>query len=206
MTQNIQKILVVGQGPNDLGFLEGFRKILNCEAKLLDYETSRALRQRGSFTRRKDAARIWEERGDIDLIIRLTDSDQNQPQRARIDEMSRWPSEARDMLIVGVCNRDIEHWLLLDAHYLGKRLDFDSKDLPVDRVGLSGFVKSKIKEKAIAHNYKDFVAKLVEDAPSETIRLWLRDAAFADFYDECRRVAKKHDCPIPNLRERSEGN
>jgi len=79
----IARILVVGQGPNDMGFLEGLRDRLGCDAELIDYSANPHLRKRGSYTKTNDARLIWERRENADLIVRLTDGDVDRPQEVR---------------------------------------------------------------------------------------------------------------------------
>ncbi len=197
----IRRILVVGQGPSDLGFLEGLRDRLGCDAELVDYSSDPSLRQRGSYTRRSDARLIWQRFRNVDLIVRLTDGDTDRPQEARRTEGQRWPEEAWPLLVVGVCDRDVEHWLCLDPDYAGRVLGFDAHQLPGDREERSGFVKSRIRLTCPDGDYRSFVRRIVRDAPPETLKRWLANGAFADFYEQCRDAAQQHDCVVANLRD-----
>lgn len=197
----IRRILVVGQGPNDLGFLEGLRDRLGCDAELVDYSRDPSLRQRGSYTRRSDARLIWQRFRNVDLIVRLTDGDTYRPQEACRTEGQRWPEEAKSLLIVGVCDRDVEHWLCLDPGYAGRVLGFDPGHLPADREARSGFIKNRIRRVCPDGEYQSFVAGIVKKAPPESLKRWLENGAFADFYEQCRAAAQRHDCPVTNLRD-----
>ncbi|MGQ9651617.1 MAG: hypothetical protein ACUVXJ_16035 [Phycisphaerae bacterium] len=197
----IKQILVVGQGPNDLGFLEGLCDCLGCRAELVDYRKDPGLRQRGTYTKKRDAKLIWQRFRNVDLIVRLTDGDTNRPREARRTEEQYWPEEARSLLIVGVCDRDLEHWLCLDPGYVGRVLDFDPGQLPPDREARSGFIKRRIRLACPDGDYRKFVRRIVSDAPSETLKRWLANGAFAEFYEQCRDAARQHCCVVANLRD-----
>jgi hypothetical protein len=199
----IRKVLVVGQGPNDVGFLRGIRDRLKCEAELIDYRSVPLLRQRGSYTRRTDARLIWSEaqRLGVDLVVRLTDGDITQPAQVAQDEIERFPVGARERLVCGVCNRDIEHWICLDPRYCAKEFGFDVADLPEERAARSGFIKNRItKMVSTGSSYDEVVATYVLRAPTETLKQWLSDPAFARFYDDCRRAALREECSVETER------
>lgn len=199
----IERILVVGQGPNDLGFLDGLRQLLGCRAELVNrLSDGSEARLRGHVTRAKqDAKYIWDHRGDVDLIVRLTDGDTDRPQDTIREELDRWPPEAHPLLVCGVCDRDVEHWMSLDPDYVARQLGFGGRQLPRRREERSGFIKNRIKERCAGQDYLAFVAGFVSNAPSETLRHWLDNAAFSRFYDQCRGAAQQHTCPVKNLRD-----
>lgn len=203
----IQQILIVAQGPNDVGFLRGLRDRLGCAAQLVDYTSGdKLLRQRGQFTRKKDAQLICSNYSHIDLIVRLTDGDIKQPQKVKREEQSRWPTEAQDILAFGVCDRDIEHWMCLDLDYAEKELEFDRAQLPNNREQKSSFIKNRIDKRRGNQDYTAFVADFVINAPPATVRRWLDNPAFSDFYDQCRAAAQRHDCEVKNLRDTEEAS
>ncbi len=199
----IERILVVGQGPNDLGFLTGLRQLLGCDAELVNrLSDGSEARLRDHVTRRKqDAKYIWDHRGDVDLIVRLTDGDTDSPQDTIRKELDRWPSEAGPLLVCGVCDRDVEHWMCLDPDYAAEKLGFDKNQLPGRREERSGFIKNRIKKRCGSQDYMAFVADFVNNAPPATVRRWLANPAFSRFYDRCRDAAQEHTCPVENLRE-----
>ncbi|MBI4579934.1 MAG: hypothetical protein HY718_09550 [Planctomycetes bacterium] len=200
----IRKIILVGQGPNDIGFLEGLRDRLGCDAELLDYTDRPVLRQRGTYTRRKDADLIWREfqAAGGDLLIRLTDGDTHSTKTVINTEIRRYPAEAEGLLVCGVCDRDVEHWMGLDRGYLCEYLDCLPTDVPNERQDFTRFVKSRLER--IAGDDRDFrgaVAAFVRRASRSTMKAWLEHPSFATFYDDCRQAAIRDDCPVPNERD-----
>lgn len=198
----IRRILVVAQGPNDVGFLKGLRDLLECDAELTTcLADGKEARLRDHVTRsRQDAQYIWDQRGEVDLIVRLTDGDTAKPQDTLRAELARWPEQAREMLICGVCDRDVEHWMCLDVDYAARALNFDKGRLPERREERSGFIKNRIREQCPSGEYDTFVARFVAGAPRETIRRWLQNPAFRQFHDHCVRAARRHDCRVKELR------
>ncbi len=202
----IERVLAICQGPNDIGLLTGLRDRLGCAADVRSSLNDPALRQRGVHLLRTNAKRIWVEaqRTGIHLVVRLTDSDGRPFQQILREERSRFPEPAQPFLVCGVCDPDVEHWLNLDTIYAAGRLNFDPQDLPSDRVGYSSFIKHRIQLVSGGkrpEDYRDFIAQFVREAPDETMRRWLKDQSFGDFYSECVRVAKlQQDCPIRDER------
>ncbi len=198
----IERVILVGQGENDIGFLEGLRDRLGCEAESVTYLLGLPrLRQRGHFTLKRDAARISEGHPSADLIVRLTDGDADRPQDAYREELRRWPASVQSKLVCGVCDRDIEHWMCLDPDYAARRLCYSLGQLPKERKERTGFLKGRIDEMRGSQSRKDYVARFVREAPKETVLRWLANPAFRHFYDQCRDKAQQHDCVVANLRD-----
>jgi hypothetical protein len=198
----IVEVVLVAQGENDIGFLEGLRERLRCGANAIHYLSGHPeLRQRSHHTRTCDAKDICERFRNADLIVRLTDGDANRPQDACREELERWPSHARPKLVCGVCDRDVEHWICLDPDYAARRLHFAPDQLPKERKDRSGFIKHRIDEARGSQARKDFVAGFVRDAQVATMRRWLANPAFGTFYSECVRAAKLQDCEVNDERK-----
>jgi hypothetical protein len=105
------------------------------------------------------------------------------------------------MLVCGVCDRDVEHWMTLDPDYASRLLDFDVEELPARRDERSTFIKGRIgKIMPPADSFGDFVARYVTGAPAESFRRWLSNPAFGRFYDECRHAALSRNCAVTNER------
>jgi hypothetical protein len=199
-------VLVIAQGPNDIGFLMGLRDRLGCGAELINYQADPRLRQRSSLLKRGQAKLICEvslNQYPVDLIVRLTDGDTRRCHEVRNKTVEAFPENVRAMLVCGVCDRDVEHWLSLDPHYLARELEFDPSELPAARLERSSFVKSKVSQRAKATrtSFVDVVAELVREAP---LHSWLANPAFADFYDQCRDAAQRRGCEVTNLRDREQ--
>jgi hypothetical protein len=199
----IRTVVLVVQGENEIGFLEGLRDCLGCGAQSVHYlQNHPELRLRSQYTRKKEANDIWRVYRGADLVIRLTDGDTDRPQDACREELKQWPGESHPLLICGVCDRDIEYWMCIDAEYAASRLECRVEQLPRDRKDRSGFVKNRIETVRGGQPYRDFVADFVRAAPKKTIRRWLDNPAFAHFYEQCRdRAQQAGDCPMRNLRD-----
>ena len=106
----IRTIGVIYQDRNSLGFLEGVRRRLNCEARLVDppagIGNTRDLP-------RKQARLAWAhfQKNRVDLVVRLTDADRTRWQDVRRDELHRVPSGASSVWICGVAVENLEEWL-----------------------------------------------------------------------------------------------
>ena len=204
----IRNIVLIGQGPNDIGFLEGLRDRLGCHAEITDYRDEPILRKKGTLTRPKDARLIINRclsRQPVDLVVRLTDGDTKRPQDIARKERTRFPERIDSLFICGVCDRDIEAWLTLDVSHLARTLGFDPTELPVDREARSAFIKNRITRSLQQdQTYTAFVADFVRQAPSSVVKRWLANPAFSAFYDDCRAAAERHDCEVTNLRDAGE--
>ncbi len=198
----IEVVLVIGQGPNDIGFLEGLRDRLGCFAQLVNFENEPRLRRRGTWTRKKEAKLILKtclQKYRLDLIVSLTDGDASKWQHVRQEEHDRWPAEWQSMLVCGVCDRDVEHWITLDPIYAGQVCGFERSELPPDRKDRSRFVKRRIQRRLLpGQTYTEFLADFVRKAPTSTIRSWLADPAFGAFYQDCLAAAARHQCRVKN--------
>lgn len=201
----IEKVLVIAQGPNDFGFISGLRDRLGCRARLIDHTHHPLLRQRSKHVRTKDAKLIWQEcqRVSADLIVRVTDADDNRPQDVKRKEIARFPPEARSVLICAVCDCSIEHWLSIDAQYASKELKFGDKTLPSHDRDRAAFIKRRIAENRGNIPCDQYVANYIRHAPIETIKLWLQEPTFRDFYDQCVSAAKTHHCEVVDERSAS---
>ncbi len=203
----IRQILAVSQGPNDLGFLQGLKDRLGCDAKLIASSELPILRQRGSITKRTDGRLIWDEsrRLGADLIVRITDADDQPVRDVLRQECQKYPEEAHSVLLCGACDPDIEHWLSLDLDYTMEQLDFNDTDYPKQRHDRSGFIKQKLQNtRQDQESFSERVARFVREAPPETMRIWLDNASFSHFYDDCRRMAIQHSCEVRNERNKED--
>lgn len=200
----IRRIALVGQGPNDIGFVNGLKDRLGCDAKLVDLTSRPILRSRGSYTRSKDAKLITGEAQGADLVIRITDAAKDRWQKVVREEKKRYPNELQGRFICGACERDIEHWMALDPRYAAKQLHFEVEDLPKQRADRTGFLKHHIQRRVTGGDYVEFVSQFVRDASPQTMKQWLRNPAFRQFYDECIAAAKRANCDVNDERSRSE--
>ena len=196
----IKTIVLISQGPNDIGFVRGLRDRLGSKADVVDCYDEPILRRRGTFTRRKDAKLaidICLKKYPVDLFVRITDGDVHRPQDVVRAELARYPSNVNSMLVCGVCDRDVENWLALDAGYAAKTLHFSPTELPAERAERADFLKGRITRRlAPGQTYTEFVTALVSNAPEATFKCWLQNPAFRTFYDECTAAARRANCEV----------
>lgn len=195
----IRKIGVLYQDANSYGFLEGVKRRLKCEAELVAPSTA-ALSKSTMMSSRQArlAVKILQKEG-VDVIVRFTDADGNRWQDIQRQEIGAFPEQVKEMLICGVAVNNVEQWLALDPAYIGSVLSInDVSALPPDQ-------QTAVIKKAIAHQRQpdepahEVTARIVADAPSEVFQRWLKsDEALRNFYQECRRIAARADCDVPN--------
>lgn len=201
----IRRIAVIAQGPNDVGFLHGLKDRLRCDAEIVDYSTVPILRRRNKYTPPKEMRLILRHVKDTDLLVRLTDADKDRWQEVTRREAGCFSQQFAGRFICGVCDRDVENWMLLHKPYAARVLHFQPEDIPSDRADRSRFVKSKIS--SILGGQRDhigFVARFVREAPADAFAIWLKDPAFSRFYDECVAAARQVDCPVNDERSPSD--
>lgn len=199
----IENILLISQGPNDRGFVEGLKHRLGCEAALRDYAQDPNLRIRGQSMRRGEWRILQDSLRSVhvDLIVRLTDADEGRPQTVENEERSRCPDALRGILVIGVCDRCVESWMTLDMNYASNALGLPVDGFPNDPISRAQFVKGHIRRSAADEDYHAFVSGFVRDAPPDAFTSWLRDRSFQRFYDACRAAAARADCPIRDERD-----
>ena len=195
----INRIGVIYQDRNSFGFLDGLRQRLNCAAQLIAAPaaigTSRQLT-------RKQAKQTWQyfQKKGVELVVRLTDADQQRWQEVRRSEEEVFPAEARSMYICGVAVNNTEDWLCLDTHHLAALLAIAPSELAdvVHRTDRVKHALSRARRENVDEGLSDMVARIVRDAPSSVFRRWLRDDALQRFYSDCRLAATAADCGTPN--------
>jgi len=193
----IRTIGIIYQDRNSLGFLDGIRKRLNCDARLVGppagIGNTRDLP-------RKQAQLAWAhfQKNQVDLVVRLTDADRTRWQDVRRDELERVPLEARSIWICGIAVENLEEWLCLEPGYLAEALAIPKSELssPQNRTGV---VKNAVAmRRRTEEDSSEVVARIVCEAPVGVFRRWLRDDALRCFYSDCRDAAKQADCETPN--------
>lgn len=156
-----------------------------------------------SFRREIEKA-LWDLRDDksCDLLVVLTDSDENAWRDVQKREWARVPVDCRHMCVFGVAERNIECWLAIDRVALARELQCDPSDIPTDDP--SSFVKRRFglgERDAARTEAKDRVSRFVKGAPMKS---WIEGSeSFEEFYEDVRRLAKQRKCDLPNEREAS---
>ena len=193
----ITRIGVIYQDKNSLGFLEGLRVRLGCEAEFVEPPTRIGRPQR---LPRREAALAWRyfQKRAVDLVVRFTDADGHRWQDVRRKELDVSPEQAGDLWICGVAVNNPEDWLCLASDHLAEVLNLRPEDL-VDSEHRPGRIKRAITlARRADQGQADVVAEIVQKAPREVFRRWLDDDALRAFYSDCRAAAARADCQTPN--------
>jgi broad specificity phosphatase PhoE len=135
-----------------------------------------------------------------DVLVILTDSDDQRWRELKQREWSRVPLDCQHMSVFGVAERNIECWLSADRTALAKELKCEPEQIPTDDP--SGFVKRRfgLGERDVAkEDAKKQIQAFVAAAP---LKAWIENSeSFRDFYDDARRLAAQRTCQMPNERD-----
>ncbi len=194
----IQKIGIICQDANSRGFLEGLKTRLGCSAELIPVPI--AVGKSVYMTKRQSKiAWAYLRKQGVDLIIRFTDADDARRQDVQRGELKTFPDAAQSIFVCGVAVRNTEHWLNLDPQYLAEKLGLSSvqrTDRNSDPTGLIKSALSKIRRPE--EKSSDVVARLIQEAPSDVFKIWLRNKSLQEFYSDCRQAALRAECDVPN--------
>ncbi len=193
----IRTIGVIYQDRNSLGFLEGVRRRLKCDAKLVDPPAG--IGNTRDLPRRQ-ARLAWAhfQKKGVDLVVRLTDADETRWQDVRRDELHRIPSGASSVWICGVAVENPEDWLSLDPGYLAAALGIPNSELSSAQNRIGAVKRAIATRRRAEEDSSEVVARIVCEAPSEVFRRWLKDESFRCFYTDCRGAASRENCETPN--------
>ena len=195
----ITRIGVLYEDVTSLGFLDGLRQRLRCDAELV--RPTGAIAKTPHLTRRT-AKRAWEffqARG-VDLVVRFTDADKDPWQRKQQRETTLFPEGASGLVVCGVAARNVEDWLALDVGYLAKALRIEASELR-DGPDRTGRIKHAINVATTSSGEEksNLVSRIVAQAPGDVFCRWLqRDDSLRTFYQDCRSAAAKDKCETPN--------
>ncbi len=195
----IQKIGVIYQDRNSFGFLDGLRRRLGCAAELI---RPPAAIGNTRVLPRKQARLAWDhfQKKGVELVVRLTDADNEPWQEVRRKEQNNIPKNATSVWIFGVAVNNVEDWLCLDQEYIARELSVSLTEVAI-RANRTGLIKSAIAAKAQTVNSSSFevVGQFVAEAPPNSFRRWLQnDEALQVFYSDCRAAATRANCETPN--------
>ncbi|MBN2560111.1 MAG: hypothetical protein JXQ75_04200 [Phycisphaerae bacterium] len=193
----IDRIGVICQDANSLGFLQGLKARLKCEAELIK---APATVGKSTYMTKRQAKNAWaffREKG-VDRIIRFTDADDDRWQSVRREEPKSFDVAARSILVCGVAVRNTEHWLNLMQDHLAKVLRLSVAQLRATK-DPTDLIKAALKRiRRPDQNASDVVAGIVERAPPRVFQSLLKYQSFRTFYNDCRAEALKADCEVPN--------
>ncbi len=183
------------EGSTDRALITGLKNRWCPDAELVEGK----FRGQTETRRRAEMPRICQELAhkDVSLIVFLTDSNAAPWRQAKKDEEQRCPQKYHRLSVFGVCRRNVECWLSVDADYIANQLgrtaaEFrveDPKGIVESAFGISGLDKQEEK-----------IAQFVRQAP---LRHWLSNASFEDFFSQLWQKTKELGCKIENLRDPS---
>jgi hypothetical protein len=194
----IEKIGLLYQDSNSLGFLLGVRRRLSCHAQFID--PPGAIAKSTTMTRRQSRL-AWEffQRQSVDLVLRFTDADGNKWQDIRRAELESFPEGARAILVCGVAVENVEQILAIDAAFVEQRLGIESFSSIPRHEQTDSIKAALIRMRSNDEPASAVVEKLVAEAPSEVFRRWLTDSeSFGRFYSDVRAAALRSGCSVPN--------
>lgn len=185
------------EGSTDRALLRGLQQRWCPAAQLVEGSFRGASRQ----SRRREVPKICLELSTkgADTVVFLSDSNDDDPNAWRAvlqAEQGRVPTQYAHLVVVGVCQRNVECWLCADADWTAKRTGRSAADFRIsdpkgpfeEAMGISARDRKE-----------EEIAALVREAP---LWNWLANASFEHFYDKLWRESKQRDCQVENLRER----
>lgn len=180
------------EGSTDKWLLHGLRERWCPEAELVEG------RYRGAFRRREIPKACFElyTKG-VDLIILLRDANAENWRHVHKDDLKACDEQHAAIVVVGVCDRNVECWLVADAQYAASKLGLSEAEWHIDD-------PKKLVEKAMGitrlDDKRDEIMKYVSAAP---LHRWLHNASFEHFYDALWQMSKRLQCTLENLRDAS---
>ena len=138
----IEKIGVIYQDANSLGFLKGLQSRLNCDAELISPPAPIGISQTLTRKQARNAWLYFCKKG-VDLIVRFTDADTDRWQDIRRSELEVFPDEANATTVCGVAVDNTENWLALDPSYIAQALDIPEHEL-MNSAQQTGRIKSAL--------------------------------------------------------------
>jgi len=194
----IDRIGVLCQDRISFGFLLGIKRRLQCDAEFIE-PASAGIAKSTTMTRRqaKLALADFSRRG-VDLIVRFTDADRNRWQEISRNEEKVFAASA-SIFVCGVAVNNVEDWLAIDQVYLASVLGIDPREF-ANASQRSDAVKGALKRLRDPNEPQSkAVARIVEQAPTEVFRRWLKsDDSLQKFYQACRAAARRASCEVPN--------
>ena len=183
------RIGFIVQGSTDSAFIEGLK------GRWCKHATLESLGYRGSKLRPRDYSKACKEawHKGCDVVVILTDSDNEHLNPVYKAEKSHLDAEVEHYVVLGVAVRNIECWICANPEYIAQGYPCDPDDLRVDDPKSAfqtalGITKYEKKEEEIA--------LLVCNYPS--LKPMLQKPSFKRFYDEATDFAQRNDCQIPN--------
>lgn len=129
----------------------------------------------------------------VELIVFLRDANKENWRDVLKADDNRCRSKHRHLVVVGVCDRNIECWLCADADWIASQTQHEPDEFKVPdpkepfekAMGITRFDRKDEK-----------IAILVRHAP---LHHWLRNRSFKEFYERLRAKSQQMACDIENL-------
>ncbi len=178
------------EGSTDKWMLHGLRNRWCPRAELVEG------RYRGAFRRREIPKACSELRSKgVDLIILLRDANNENWRDVAQGDRNACKREDVDLVVVGVCDRNVECWLVAYPQYAAQQTGLvessfavaDPKNVFNHAMGIT-----RLDDK------RDELTAYVRKAP---LHRWLSNNSFESFYVQLWAKSKELDCALENLRE-----
>lgn len=181
------------EGSTDRAFLTGLRQRWCPVAELVPGhfpgDTGQSLR--------RELRQICEELAikSVHVMMFLVDADEREWRDVKRQMSQLLPEARRELVILGVAERNVECWICADPNYIATMLRVPQEELRVPEP--KGRFESAMRISG-ADRKEPEIAALVENAP---LHKWLANASFEDFYEQIRDVSQRLRCDMENLRD-----
>ena len=190
------RLVLFGEDNAHFAVLEGLRRRFCPEASAVRGGIRMPLGP-GAKRRLRQAFVVHQSDGEVTLGLLLVDADdEGWAARAR-GQHQRMPEELRDLLAVGVPDRDVECWLAADPHDLAAKVGGDEQAmLRARQQDLKALVHGAFRQAADREGVGlyDLMASFVESAE---LREWFEQTSFEEFWHECQALARRVECELP---------
>lgn len=178
------------EGATDRALLTGLRRRWCQQADLVEGSF------RGRLRRREYPKACLElQAKGADVIVFVRDANDENWRTVMQADMLACGAHYQHLLIVGVCERNVECWLTADRQYASTTLSLAASELEVED-------PKPVFERAMAITALERKeAEIQQYVFSAPLRNWLGNRSFEAFYDSIRMLSKNLGCNIENLRD-----
>lgn len=192
------KIGVICEDGEQRAVVEGLIRRGWCPNAVLELGEFKGMK--GRSLRRELPKALWALRQkDVQFFVVMTDADNDNWQTVRNSGLEGVSEEYEPFLIFGVPDRNVECWVVADRQYFAGFANCRIEDLSVADPEM--VVKRRLLDAGWDSPNQGIVALI--ESPDAPIPTWIESSSsFAAFYEDCRDVAQRNGCHIPNERER----
>lgn len=131
----------------------------------------------------------------VDVIVFLSDCNNEDWRSVLKQELDQVPEQYQHIVIVGICDRNVECWFCADVDWLAKQLGKNAEFFRVED-------PKSIFEEALGITPRDRKESEIMDLVHEAqLKNWLHNRSFEDFYDKAWAKSKQLGCGMENVRE-----